>query len=76
VFQPLLEVNLGTGSIQSFELPHEVRGRWIGGTGLGLYLLSREIEAGLLTTDPDCPVFVLTGALTGTSVPHQHTRAF
>ena len=69
MFQPLLEVNLATGSCQSFELPREVRERWIGGLGLGLYLLSREIDTGLRPTDPDCPVFVLTGPLTGTSVP-------
>ena len=69
MYQPLLEINLTTGSLQPFDLPREVRERWIGGTGLGLYLLSREIRQGMRTTDPDCPVFVLTGPLGGTSVP-------
>jgi aldehyde:ferredoxin oxidoreductase len=69
MYQPLLEVDLTTGSIQPFDVPRDLWERWIGGTGLGLYLLSQEIRRGMRATDPACPVFVLTGPLTGTSVP-------
>jgi aldehyde:ferredoxin oxidoreductase len=69
VYMPLLEVNLTTGSIEAIELPHEIRERWIGGMGLGVHLLSREIRQDLRVTDEECPIFILTGPLTGTSAP-------
>ncbi|CAB5023980.1 MAG: hypothetical protein F2911_02035 [Actinobacteria bacterium] len=69
MYQPLLEIDLTTGTMTPLELPREVRERWLGGTGLGLYLLSKEIRRGMKVTDPDCPVFILTGPLGGTAVP-------
>jgi aldehyde:ferredoxin oxidoreductase len=68
-YLPLLEVDLTSGSTRAVEIPEDIRRRWVGGAGLGLYLLSTELRKGLRVTDPDCPVFVLTGPLTGTSVP-------
>lgn len=69
MFQPLLEVDLTTLSTRSIEIDRDVRERWFGGTGLGLYLLSQEIRRGMRVTDPDCPIFILTGPLGGTAVP-------
>ena len=69
MYMPLLEIDLTTGSVGALELPRELREEWIGGPGLGFYLLSRELRRDLRPTDPDCPVYVLTGPLTGTSVP-------
>ena len=69
MYQPLLEIDLTTGTMTPLDLPREVRERWLGGTGLGLYLLSKEIRRGMKVTDPDCPVFILTGPLGGTAVP-------
>ena len=60
MYQPLLEIDLTTGTMTPLDLPREVRERWLGGTGLGLYLLSKEIRRGMKVTDPDCPVFILT----------------
>jgi aldehyde:ferredoxin oxidoreductase len=69
MYQPLLSVDLTRGHLEPLDLPAAVRQRWIGGTGLGIYLLSQEIRPGLLATDPECPIFVLTGPLTGTQIP-------
>jgi len=69
VYQPLLEVDLTEGTWRAADVPDHVRKKWIGGTGLGLHLLSESLRPGMRATDPDCPVFVLTGPLTGTAVP-------
>ena len=69
MFMPLLDVDLTTRTWRALELPLEIRERWLGGTGLGVYLLSQSLKPGLRAIDPECPIFVLTGPLTGTSVP-------
>jgi aldehyde:ferredoxin oxidoreductase len=69
MYQPLLDVDLTTGTITPLELPHEFRREWVGGTGLGFRLLWDHLRPGLRSTDIDCPVYVLTGPLTGTLAP-------
>jgi aldehyde:ferredoxin oxidoreductase len=64
-----LDVNLTSGVLKPVTLPDEVLSTWLGCTGLGLHLLSQEIAPGMKATDPDVPVFVLTGPLTGTAAP-------
>jgi aldehyde:ferredoxin oxidoreductase len=68
-YLPVLEVDLTTGSTRAFVVPEDIRERWVGGTGLGLYLLSQELRPGMKSTDPDCPIYLLGGPLTGTAVP-------
>jgi aldehyde:ferredoxin oxidoreductase len=68
-YLPVLEVDLTSGGTQRIELPEHIREEWVGGTGLGLYLLSQELRPGLKATDPDCPIYMLCGPLTGTAVP-------
>ncbi len=65
-----LQVDLSTGRIDSFSLPEEVLRTWLGCSGLGLHLLSQEITPEMKATDPETPVFLLTGPLTGTVVPN------
>ncbi|MFH1140283.1 MAG: aldehyde ferredoxin oxidoreductase C-terminal domain-containing protein, partial [Chloroflexota bacterium] len=66
----LLEVDLTRGQTRAVPLPSEdVLRTWIGGTGLGMHLLAKEMIPGMKTTDPDAPCFVITGPLTGTLVP-------
>ncbi|MFQ5812421.1 MAG: aldehyde ferredoxin oxidoreductase C-terminal domain-containing protein [Anaerolineae bacterium] len=66
----LLEVNLTKGETCAVPLPAEdVLRQWVGGTGLGLYLLAREITPQMQATDPGCPCFVITGPLTGSLAP-------
>ena len=68
-YLPVLEVDLTSGGTQRLEIPEDIREEWVGGTGLGLYLLSQELRPGLKATDPDCPIYMLGGPLTGTAVP-------
>jgi aldehyde:ferredoxin oxidoreductase len=68
-YLPVLEVDLTTGVIRHAEIPDSVREEWVGGTGLGLYLLSQELRPGMKATDPDCPVYMFPGPLTGTAAP-------
>ena len=67
-FQPLLEVDLTAGTVGPLVLSDEVRRAWVGGTGLGLYLLSQELRPGMKATDPDCPIYIFCGPLTGSDV--------
>lgn len=64
-----LQVDLTTGAFTTVTLPEDVLSTWVGCTGLGLHLLSQEITPGMKPTDPEAPVFVLTGPLAGTVAP-------
>jgi aldehyde:ferredoxin oxidoreductase len=67
----LLDVDLTAHRLRTVPLPSDdVQRAWIGGLGLGLYLLAREITSGMKTTDPEAPCFVMTGPLTGTLAPN------
>jgi aldehyde:ferredoxin oxidoreductase len=66
---PVLEVDLTAGDLRHAEIPDSARRDWVGGTGLGLFLLSQELRPGMQATDPDCPVYLFSGPLTGTAVP-------
>lgn len=68
-YLPLLDVNLTTGELSEREITERVRREWIGGTGLGLRLLAAAARRDLDVRDPECPVLVLTGPLTGTGIP-------
>ena len=62
-----LRVDLGTGSIERQPLPdEEVLRRYVGSTGLGLYLLLRDAPPRAAATDPDAPLIFMVGPLTGT----------
>lgn len=65
----LLEVDLGTGTTKPYSVAPEIARRWLGGTGLGLLLLSQELRPGIRSKDPDCPLFIMPGPLTGTAIP-------
>lgn len=65
-----LEVDLTEGKFGAVPLPEEaVLRRWVGCTGLGLHLLAQEVTPDMKPTDPECPVFIMAGPLTGTLVP-------
>ena len=66
----LLEVDLSTREVRAIDLPEEaVLRQWIGCSGLGMHLLAQEVTPTMAATDPETPVFILTGPLTGTSAP-------
>ncbi len=64
-----LDVDLTRRVCKTVTLSDDVLETWIGCTGLGLHLLSQEITPDMQPTDPEAPVFVLTGPLTGTVAP-------
>lgn len=67
-YQPyILRVDLDQGEISKEPLPdEEVLRRYVGGTGLGLYYLLREVPPHVKATDPEAPIIFMLGPLTGT----------
>ncbi|MFQ5895080.1 MAG: aldehyde ferredoxin oxidoreductase N-terminal domain-containing protein, partial [Nitrospinota bacterium] len=66
----LLRVNLSARRIAEEPLPpEEILRQYVGGTGLGVWLLCRELPDGAGAKDPDNPLIFMTGPLTGTMVP-------
>lgn len=67
----LLDIDLTKGTITRVPLPpEEILRLYVGGSGLGLYLLNERLRPGMINTDPETPVLVMTGPLTGTRAPN------
>ena len=72
----LLRVNLTKGNFENSELPNEdILREYIGGIGLGMRLLIDESPEGVKATDPEAPLLLMTGPLTGTSAPSSSNLA-
>ncbi len=69
----LLRVNLTTGLIQTEEIPPDVLKSYIGGTGLGIYLLYSEVPQGASPLAPENSLIFATGPFTGSLVPGSGT---
>lgn len=66
----VLRVDLTRGTVTKESLPSEdVLRRYVGGTGLGLYYLLRDLPAKARPTDPEAPLIFMTGPLAGTPAP-------
>ncbi|MBI4321179.1 MAG: hypothetical protein HY675_22030 [Chloroflexi bacterium] len=66
----IIEVNLSTNEIAEKELPSEdVLRKYLGGFGLGLWLLNQMCPPGTSALEPENPMIFLTGPLTGTRAP-------
>ncbi|OGA77304.1 MAG: hypothetical protein A3G81_09320 [Betaproteobacteria bacterium RIFCSPLOWO2_12_FULL_65_14] len=66
----MLRVDLTRGTVEKMPIPdEEVRRKWIGGIGLGLHLLFQHIRPDAGPDDPDTPIILMTGPLTGTKAP-------
>ena len=65
----MLRVNLWDGKIYREDLPSDVLRRWIGGRGLGVYLMWKEVDPRVDPLSPANKAIILTGPLTGTPVP-------
>jgi aldehyde:ferredoxin oxidoreductase len=61
----ILTIDLGSGKINPQPLDPLVRDFFIGGRGLGLYLLHKKINAGTKASDPDNPLIFSPGPLGG-----------
>lgn len=64
-----LHVDLGAESWSSFALPADVLERYVGGKGVGAYLLARHQDPRAEPFDPANPLIFVTGPLTGTQAP-------
>ncbi len=66
----ILEIDLTKGTIARSPLPPEkILREYIGSAGLGLYMLAQRIRPGMNFMDPDAPLMIMTGPLTGTKAP-------
>ncbi|MZP29560.1 aldehyde ferredoxin oxidoreductase [Heliobacterium undosum] len=65
----VLRINLSEKTIKCEPLDVDVAKKFIGGRGLGSYLLSQEIDPAIDALSPENKVFITTGPLTGTNVP-------
>ena len=68
-FGKLLEINLSSGKSRLIEVPEDVVRAFIGGKGLGAYLLYKMLKPGTDPLSPDNVLMLLTGPLTGTPYP-------
>src|SRR5262245_1944495 len=67
----VLRVDLSTGTMWDEPLPDEtVLRKYVGGKGLALWYLMREMTPGMEATDPEAPLIFMTGPLTGTAAPN------
>ncbi|MBA3012919.1 MAG: aldehyde ferredoxin oxidoreductase family protein [Proteobacteria bacterium] len=65
----LLRVNLSTGEIAVAPLDPKVAKDYIGGRGLGIYLMNKEMDACCDPFSPENMLIMATGPLTGTKAP-------
>ncbi len=69
MFGKLLHADLSSGSFSDHIVPEEVLRQYIGGKGLGIYLLDSLMEPGTGALDPGNVLMFLTGPFTGTTFP-------
>ncbi len=65
----VLRVDLSRGDIRPASLPEALYRQYVGGLGLGARLLYDELPLGVGPLDPENLLLLLTGPLTGTTVP-------
>ncbi|NOX34892.1 MAG: aldehyde ferredoxin oxidoreductase family protein [Deltaproteobacteria bacterium] len=65
----LLEVHLGTQSIEEKPLAEEFLKKYIGGATLGAALIYSRIKKGMDPLDPESPMVFATGPFTGSPIP-------
>jgi aldehyde:ferredoxin oxidoreductase len=65
----VLRVDLGSGTIESDEIPEETIRRWFLGSGLAAYLFYQQLDPQMDPLDPASPLMAFTGLLTGTFAP-------
>jgi len=65
----ILRVDLYEEKLRVEELPETVLRKWVGGRGLGVYLMLREVNPRVDPLSPENKVILLTGPVTGTGYP-------
>ena len=64
-----LRVNLTTGEVAKEKLDEGIARKYLGGVGIGSYILYKEVPANVDPLKPDNKLIFFTGPLTGTRVP-------
>jgi len=67
----ILRVNLSTGKVTKQPLTNELIKKWLGGKGIGTWLLYNELKPGINPLSPENKLIFATGPATGTIVPHK-----
>ena len=67
--QPILHINLSTGTFEAREVPAAWTRDYLGGSALAARLLYEHLTADLDPLAPEAPLLILTGPLTGTLGP-------
>ncbi len=67
--QPILRVDLTTGTTEEYKIPQEWEAAFLGGASLAARLLYPQLTRELDPFSPDAPLLFLNGPLTGTSGP-------
>jgi aldehyde:ferredoxin oxidoreductase len=62
-------VDLSSGQIEIKEIPRRLRGHYLGGRGIDMYLLYNLLEPGIDPLGPENALLVSAGLLTGTPAP-------
>ncbi|MFW6376181.1 MAG: aldehyde ferredoxin oxidoreductase N-terminal domain-containing protein, partial [Thermoplasmatota archaeon] len=65
----VLKIDLSTGKTEDMELEEEVVKQYLGGNGLGIYLLNKETDGRVEAFSEDNPLIFVPGALNGSKVP-------
>ncbi|MBN2168549.1 MAG: aldehyde ferredoxin oxidoreductase family protein [Actinobacteria bacterium] len=65
----LLNFNLNDGSAKEFAVPEEIYEKFIGGRGVGAWLLLNGLDPHVDPLEPNNALVMLTGPLTGLSIP-------
>ena len=61
----ILDIDLGKGKIELQPMDPQIRDFFIGGRGLGLYLLHKKVSANTTAHDPENPLIFAPGPLGG-----------
>ena len=64
-----LHIDLTTGQCATFSLPEAVLDRYVGGKGVGAYLLAQHQDPKAAPYEPTNPLIFVVGPLTGTQAP-------
>jgi aldehyde:ferredoxin oxidoreductase len=65
----ILRINVATGSISKENLDPAIAQKFMGGRGLGTYIMSREVSPVIDPLDPDNKLIFAAGPLSGTNAP-------
>ena len=67
--QPILKIDLTSGKIETFTIPVEFERDYLGGASLAARLLYDSFDPQRDPLDPESPLLILNGPLTGTAGP-------